>query len=87
MVEWGIEAEPSRQVVARTHIVAGEDVQTTEAAQQNVLGAPAPDPTEAGQSRYGLCVLDALEGIVKDLLGVGDAPGRRSPHDPPVPEA
>ncbi len=50
VVERRLEAEPARQVVPRTDVVAGEDVQAPEPAQEYVLRTPASDPVQAHQS-------------------------------------
>lgn len=49
-------AQPACKIISRPDVITGENVQTSETAQEHVLCAPASDPVQAHQPRDDLSV-------------------------------
>jgi hypothetical protein len=68
--------EPSREALLRADVVTREDMQTTEAAQEHILGCPTPHAAQLSQARVHsrVCVtrqvLDS-DATVPDTLREG----------------
>jgi hypothetical protein len=61
----------------RADVVFGEYLEPAEAAQQHVLGGPAPDPAQARQALDRGCVVKLVQGLQievtrEDRLGILD---------------
>src|SRR6185437_11291720 len=77
VVEFAFDVEEPLELVARAHVVPGEDMQPPQPPQHHVLGAPAADAIEAGELLDHRVVVEQLQSLqvepsVNDRLGGAD---------------
>ena len=69
VVERRVDVEEAPELVVRADVVAGEDVQPAEAAQQHVFGGPATDAAQARQALDRRRVVESFEGLQIEIAG------------------
>ena len=73
------ETEPALQAIAGTHIIAGEDVQTSEPSKQYILGSPAAYTPKLIQTLDSLFIAQVSHRLeVQAPLGAYSAPAPRA---------
>ena len=80
VIQWCSQLEPARQAVACAHIVAGKNVPSPQAAEQNVLRGPTAHTAQLLQSLNSLFVTH-LDQRFQVELPLADGP-RRLDHRP-----